>query len=280
MSEMFTLFWESVYRSYFTGIRQLSPRISLSNNLLSDTWQVIGRIFSHGYVLSNFIPTQITYSTLYYLFMGNEPATREYESSFLNTLSKRNETLLNRAMRSNPSVPRFQEPFQSNLVAILSHYGATALPIPRSINTIISQIARYHLHLQPFYASHNIRTGTLRSHDSIWNPCPSNYSIFHLFHLFHPTPDNVIDHFDVEYSNWRLSPRISPSNDLLSDTWQVIGRILSHGYVLSNLIPTQITYSTLYYLFMGNEPTTREYMSSFLNTLSERNETLLNRAMR
>nr|XP_054775573.1 uncharacterized protein LOC129284130 [Lytechinus pictus] len=207
-SEMFTLFWESVYRSYFTGIRRLSPRISPTHDLSADTWQIIGRILSHGYVLSNFLPTQITYSTMYYLFTGNEPTTREYVSSFLNTLSERNETFLNRAMRSNPAVPRFQEPFQTNLVAILSHYGATALPSPRSINTIISQIARYQLHLQPFYALYNIRTGMLRSHDSIWNPRPSNYSIFHIFNLFHPTPDNVIDHFDVEYSNVPLQRAI------------------------------------------------------------------------
>lgn len=199
--EFFTSFWEACLDAYFFGRRILYPRVGpYDMNPPFQTWRLIGMIFSHGFIVVNYIPLTINEASLYFLLTGRQPAPRVLINSFLSTLAERDELTLTTAISTNPSLTEFPETLMTRLSAITCHFGATSIPRPNNIRSIITSIARYSLIEGNFFALHYMREGMTSAHPTLWSPPPSDENVFSLLNSYTPTAELIISRLQVDLS--------------------------------------------------------------------------------
>ena len=197
--EMFTLFWEAAIERFFVGRREARPRVApYPSNPSPEMWGTLGAIFSHGFVLENYVPYRFTYSTLHYLMPGNIPDSSTVLTSFLSTLSETNDTAITSALRINAN--SFDENTASRLTAVISHFGSTSLPNPRNLPNILRLVSINQMIHQPFFALHHMRLGMISAHGVLWTLPPSLTSIFRIINSYMPNAEHILNNLDVEYS--------------------------------------------------------------------------------
>ena len=67
--EMYSLFWEEVIQKHFEGAQTVTPLVHAHTDL--KLLQVMGRILSHGYLVSGFLPVRISLPCLILMLLGN-----------------------------------------------------------------------------------------------------------------------------------------------------------------------------------------------------------------
>ena len=106
--KLFTLFWDVALECFFAGRRELRPRVAPYNmNPSAELWHTLGIIFSHGFVLINYVPYRLSYGTLHYLMSGSIPDSATILSSYLSTLSESDDSMITNALRVNRDTRNF-----------------------------------------------------------------------------------------------------------------------------------------------------------------------------
>ncbi len=145
--DMLSAFWDEAYRVLFDGGCLLTPVLHPQVDLATLT--ILGRILSHGYLSSGFLPIRIAFPTLVALLLGPTVGVSDdlLIETFLQTISIVEASLVNKAMCI--SSPTFDSGQQGRLTAILSRFGSRQLPAPHSLRQQITQASRFEYLIKP-----------------------------------------------------------------------------------------------------------------------------------
>ena len=70
--EMFSLFWEEDIHKHFEGAQTVTPLVHAHTDM--KLLHLIGRVLSHGYLVSGFLPVCISLPCLIFMLLGNMDA--------------------------------------------------------------------------------------------------------------------------------------------------------------------------------------------------------------
>ena len=90
--EFFTVFWQEC--GILAGMQYKYFAINPTRALSIEEVKAVGRIFIQGFILSNYIPVQITPAVIFYLITGRLPSAKFCLDSFINTLDTQDQKFL------------------------------------------------------------------------------------------------------------------------------------------------------------------------------------------
>ena len=130
----------------------------------------LGKIISHGYLSSGFLPLQIALPTLVSLLFGNTVMQKihinVYIETFLDTVSTVKADFLKGTLKLCRTTDTFSLEQSERLTNILSCFGCWQQPTPVSLRCMIIQCAKYEFVVKPSVAIAAISQGisTLHHH--------------------------------------------------------------------------------------------------------------------
>lgn len=163
--EMFSAFWEQAYVRLFEGATILTPLIHPQTD--TTIFPVLGRILSHGYLVTGFLPIRIALPTLIgmLLGLGRLIPSDIVEDAFLDYLCCVERETIKEAFHCQV----FTHEMQSMLLNTLSRYGCRQVPTPSNLPQLLQQIAKYELCIKPTAAVAAIHAGIPSIHSAFWN---------------------------------------------------------------------------------------------------------------
>jgi hypothetical protein len=164
--DMLSGFWEEAYQKLFDGCRLLTPVIHPQVDM--KVLPVIGRILSHGYLASGFLPVRIALPTLACILLG--PTVNIPDGILLNTfpdcLSEYEAEVIREALNRTKA---FGSKLQAKLMDMLSRFGCREVPNCINVKDVIGKVARYEFIAKPLAAVAMINTGIPLLHTSFWS---------------------------------------------------------------------------------------------------------------
>ena len=161
-------FWQEAYERY--GSTLLVPVVNPHTDLSS--LPVLGRILSHGYLCTGFLPTQIAFPTLAAMVLGPrvDIECSVLVRSFLDYVSDVDRTVLRTAVHTAKvtSEVTFPSDLQEKLLTVLSAFGCRQVPIPANLSQILAGIARFVFLSNPMSVC-IINSGIPSNHRSFWS---------------------------------------------------------------------------------------------------------------
>lgn len=127
--DMFSAFWEQGYSMMLEGATLLTPMIHPQSDL--SLFSIIGRILSHGYLVTGIIPIRIALPTLTRILLGPTAtiSPNVLMDSFLDNISSFDRDTLKRALAfSNDGV--FSSETRDELTSTLAKFGCRLMPTP------------------------------------------------------------------------------------------------------------------------------------------------------
>lgn len=163
--EMFSAFWEQAYLQLFEGATILTPLIHPQTD--TTVFPVLGRILSHGYLVTGFLPIRIALPTLICMLLGPGRLIPSdiVEGAFLDYLCCVERETIKEAFGHQV----FTHEMQSMLLNTLSRYGCRQVPTPSNLQQLLQQIAKYELCVKPTAAVAAIHSGIPSIHSPFWN---------------------------------------------------------------------------------------------------------------
>ena len=163
--DMFSAFWDKCYAAYFDGSNALVPLLHPQSN--PSIFSTLGRVISHGYIVSGFLPIRIALPTLICILCGPSTVVPQevLQNAFLDYISDMERALFNNAL----SHPVFAPDTQEGLLNVLSRFGCRQLPTPANLRMCLQQIAQYEFCCKPAAAISLIHAGIPSSHLSFWS---------------------------------------------------------------------------------------------------------------
>ena len=163
--ELYPLFWNSLQSSFFDGNIEKVPMVTPRSET---DYVVIGKILSHGFVLTGFFPLYISVVCASYLLSGISNVSDDtLLHSFFNFLDL-NEA---KALQTCLSEKRILEEEQDNIISLFARFNSTAVPTSTNLEQLTKNVAKYALLCQPYFALDKMRSGMLASHPSLWTQC-------------------------------------------------------------------------------------------------------------
>ncbi len=96
--EFFTILWQQINCTYLSdGHVPLVTPFGMGNNIPSETWVAIGRILSHGFIVSRHMPYQIATPTLFFILTGQMPPDEMLLNYFVEMLNGTDRALITEA---------------------------------------------------------------------------------------------------------------------------------------------------------------------------------------
>ena len=175
--DMLSGFWEEAYRKIFDGCSLLTPVIHPQVN--TQVLLLIGRILSHGYLASSFLPVRITFPTLACIFLGPNAVISDdiLLDTFPDCLSEYESGVVQECLGYKTN---FDPKLHDKLVGVLSRFGCREIPSHLSLKDILIKVAQYEFIAKPLAAITMISTGISALHASFW----SNKSVEELHKLY------------------------------------------------------------------------------------------------
>ena len=159
--DMFSAFFDELYIQMFDGATLLYPNISCDMS----TFEVIGSIISHAYLVSGVLPDRIAFPCLAFILNKSAiPDSVLIEAYSLSLSIYENEVIL-KALGSNI----FSDELCSKLIDILSIHGCKEIPCPLNIRRLLANAARYLFLIKPAAALHMLKQGIPVEHLDFWN---------------------------------------------------------------------------------------------------------------
>ncbi len=164
--DVMTAFWQEIYERMFDRSTLLVPVVNPSMDLA--ILPLIGKILSHGYLSTGFLPVQISLPTLIAMLFGPgiELDSHLLTESFLDFLSDVDRDVLRRAInfaRTTTSVT-FPTDLKDELLTVLSAYELRKIPSPTSLKKNLSDIAKFVFLSNPMSAIVAFYSGVPGSH--------------------------------------------------------------------------------------------------------------------
>ena len=162
--DMFSAFWDKCYQSLFDGATLLVPMLSPQADI--STLPLIGRIISHGYLSSGFLPIRIALPCLLRILCGIDAKIPNHvlQEAFLDYISHTEKFLFREALCSST----FSEDVQESLLNTLSRFGCRQLPKPSNLLKCLQQIANFEFCIKPAAAISLIHSGIPPTHLPFW----------------------------------------------------------------------------------------------------------------
>ena len=164
--DMYAGFWHKAYSVLFEGATLLTPMIHPQMDM--NTFTVIGRILSHGYMVSGTLPIRIALPTLICMLLGPAAASSISDKVLLNTfldfISTYERSTLKLALACDGV--SFPVSVQEELTTVLGGFGCRQLPTPSNLPKLVIQVARYIFLTKPAASIAMIHCGV--SHREFW----------------------------------------------------------------------------------------------------------------
>ena len=191
--DMFTAFYEEAYAHLFEGATTVIPMVRCQMDMA--TYALLGRIISHGYLVTGILPDRIALPSLLVALLGPSVkiSTSTLLDAFLDYISATERTVLKKALDNCNATYKPEELDQ--IIAILSRFGCRMVPTPSLLISIIEQAAKYEFCLKPAAALAIIHSGIPLCHKSYWNKKSPEDIVSCHFKLI-ATPAKVIAMFD------------------------------------------------------------------------------------
>ena len=166
--DMLSEFWEQAYIKLFDGSRLLTP--SIEPHCSSTHLKVIGRILSHGYLCTGFLPTRVALPALMGMLLGPgvEVGGKVYLEAFLDYVSEVDRFTINQALAVTGST--FPDSLKERLIEILSAFNCRQVPTPETLRQTLLQVSKYVFQSKPMLAICEINSGIPEVHKPFWSP--------------------------------------------------------------------------------------------------------------
>ena len=191
--DVMSAFWELAYEKLFDGSKLLVPVISPHVDLSS--LPTIGKILSHGYLCTGFLPIQISFPSLAAMLLGPnvDVESRVLLESLLDYVSDVDRSVLHGAVQiaAHTSKSTFPPDVQEQLLTVLSNYGCRQLPSPSNLSQLLTNIARFIFLTTPMSASSMIYAGIPSQHQDFWQ-AKSPSDLHQLYKTLNATPIKVL----------------------------------------------------------------------------------------
>ena len=165
--DMLSSFWEAAYNTLFEGSNLLTPMIHPQTDLA--VFPIIGRILSHGYLVTGILPVRIALPTLICMLLG-PPASISKElllDTFLDFVSSEERKTMQLALAYKEK-DEFPNHLQGHLENVLANFACRLLPKPSALLSVIEQVARFEFISKPAAAISMIYSGIPTNHREFW----------------------------------------------------------------------------------------------------------------
>lgn len=123
------------------GSQLLTPSIEPHSS--STDLKVIGRILSHGYLCTGFLPTRVALPSLMGMLLGPgvEVGEKVYIGAFHDYLSEVDRYTTNQALTVTGSI--FADSLKEQLIEIMSRFNCRQVPTPGTLIKTLVQVSKY-----------------------------------------------------------------------------------------------------------------------------------------
>ena len=159
--DVMSAIWQTTYEKLFDGSKLFVPVVSphVEFSLLP----ALGKILSHGYLCTGFLPTQIAFPSLAAMLLGPGAIIEDniLVESFLDYVSDVDRNVLHAAVQiaTHASKCSFPPDVQEQLLTVLSNYGCRQIPAPTNLSQTVTDIARFLFLTTPMSAICMINSG-------------------------------------------------------------------------------------------------------------------------
>jgi len=191
--DMLSGFWEEAYCHLFDGGSLLTPVLHPQMDMT--VFPTLGKIISHGYLFSVFLPLRIALPTLVLLLFGNTMVQKihddVYIETFLETVSTVETDFLKDTLELCETSGVFSVKQNERLTNILSRFGCRQQPTPASLKCIVVQCAKYEFLVKPSAAIEAISRGIPTLHQAFWRELSLN-SFYGIKEALTASPEKVV----------------------------------------------------------------------------------------
>ena len=180
LRDMLSEFWQLTYIQMFDGGNQLTPSVHPQTDM--SVFTALGRIMSHGYIISGVLPLQIAFPTLAGALLGPGVQVDDHIliTTFANSLSASEAQLVKDSLKVKGS--QFDVALREKLVDLLSRYGAREIPTPAGFKAQLLQTAKYEFSIKPIPAMSSMHSGIIEEDRAFWASFSTN-DLFDLYNL-------------------------------------------------------------------------------------------------
>ena len=165
MRELFPLFWNSLECTHFDGFTEKVPVLVPRP---ATEYIALGKILSHGFVLTGYFLLSISMMCVVYLISGVDQVSDDtLNHSFFNFLDPQEAM----ALKSCLSEKKVIEDKKDIVIALFSRLNATTTPTSANLEELTKKVAKHTLVCQPYFALGQMRKGMLASHPTLWQTC-------------------------------------------------------------------------------------------------------------
>lgn len=166
--DMFSAFWEAAYSHLFEGATLLTPLLHPQTDM--GMFPVLGKIISHGYLVSGYLPVRVSLPSLLIILLGPSidiprsfllDALLDYVSE--NEREKLKSALRIKDVRSFPSTEMKHE-----VISVLSRLGCRDVPTPTNLPQLIINVAKYEFCTKAAAAASMMHSGIPDKHRKFW----------------------------------------------------------------------------------------------------------------
>ena len=164
--DMFSGFWKSTCDRFFDGSGSLVP--ATHPNVDMGALPIIGTVLSHGYIVSGFLPVQVSFPVIAAILLG--PTITIEDSllikSFIGHLNYYDASILKEAFLERGR--EFSPQIASRIFALLSGYDSRKVPSPGNLKSTLLCIARHEFLVKPLGAIYAMHSGIPGKHKAFW----------------------------------------------------------------------------------------------------------------
>lgn len=164
--DMFSAFWEVVYSKFFEGATLLIPMVHPHMDMT--IYPILGRVLSHGYLVTGHLPVRIALPTLINMLLGPKSVSCTILlEAFLDYISSTERAVFKEALTYSAD-RKFPCAVEETLLTVLSRFGCRQLPTPLNLKACIEKIAQYEFVSRPAAAIFSVYSGIPLNHQGFW----------------------------------------------------------------------------------------------------------------
>ena len=191
-------FWEEAYEKLFDGSTLLTPLMDPHINTAA-VLPLVGRVLSHGFVCTGFLPTRVTFPTLAGMLLGPDVKIKSSHlvEAFVDYVSDVDREVLKEAITiaKADTCHSFPNSMKEKLLTVLSAFGCRQIPTTDSLPHNLAQIAKFVFQSKPMLAVTEIHSGIPQAHRPFWQS-KSPDDLHQLYQALAVTPAKVLALFD------------------------------------------------------------------------------------
>ena len=184
--ELFWQGWKNILPLGFEGTTNFHvPRVD--PDCTEELFEILGRLGSHGFVLTGYFPVEIASASLIGIFNPDALSDEDLIYSFLSFLTEGERPAAEKAMeKSKVSVDDI-------LVDILSRYNVRQIPTSRSeFHSLFVRIAKCQFVTKPSFLMVAFKRGLEKAHAAIWKAINAS-DIRALYVRLYPTAEKLVE---------------------------------------------------------------------------------------